>query len=114
MNGEIFTPHRFPYFRKQTKPRFSKWLHIKIDLWPGSSSRLDNRFNSNNKIFSKKRCYDNNRFNPIRPRLFLGCPGLGGRGRGRKVPAAHNSKSIHGIEIKFVRVVENHKLINLV
>ena len=36
----------------------------------------------------------------------------GGRG-GRKVPAAHNSKSIHGIEIKFGRVVENHKLINL-
>ena len=44
----------FLIFRKQTKPRFSKWLHIKIDLWPGSSSRLDNRFNSNNKIFSKK------------------------------------------------------------
>ena len=29
------------------------------------------------------------------------------------MPAAHNSKSIHGIEIKFGRVVENHKLINL-
>ena len=39
--------------------------------------------------------------------LFLG------RG-GRKVPAHHNSKTIHGIEIKFGTVVENHKLINLV
>ena len=33
---------------------------------------------------------------------------------GCKVPAAHNSKPIHCIEIKFSRVVENHKLINLV
>ena len=38
---------------------------------------------------------------------------LGGRG-GRKVPAAYNSKTIHGIEMKFGRVVESHKLINLV
>ena len=30
------------------------------------------------------------------------------------MPAAHNSKTIHGIERKFGRVVENHKLINLV
>ena len=37
----------------------------------------------------------------------------GGRG-GRKVPAAHNSKTIHGIEMKFGRVIENHKLIHLV
>ena len=28
--------------------------------------------------------------------------------------AAQNSKAIHGIEMKFGRVVENHKLINLV
>ena len=28
------------------------------------------------------------------------------------MPAAHNSKTIHGIEMKFGRVVENHKLIN--
>ena len=42
-----------------------------------------------------------------------GPPGGGGAG-GWKVPAAHNSKTIPGIEIKFGRVVENHKLINLV
>ena len=30
------------------------------------------------------------------------------------MPAAHNSKTIHGIEMKFGRVVENHKLINSV
>ena len=30
------------------------------------------------------------------------------------MPAAHNSKTIHGIERKFGGVVENHKLINLV
>ena len=30
------------------------------------------------------------------------------------MPAANNSKTIHGIEAKFGRVVENHKLINLV
>ena len=30
------------------------------------------------------------------------------------MPAAHNSKTIHGIEMKFGRVVENHKLTNLV
>ena len=28
--------------------------------------------------------------------------------------AAHNSKTIHGIEMKFGMVVENRKLINLV
>ena len=28
--------------------------------------------------------------------------------------AAHNSKTIYGFEMKFGRVVENHKLINLV
>ena len=49
--------------------------------------------------------------NPIRPRLFLGA---WARGEGRKVPVAHNSKTIHGIEMKFGRLVENHKLINLV
>ena len=30
------------------------------------------------------------------------------------MPAAHNSKTIDGIEMKFGGVVENHKLINLV
>ena len=40
---------------------------------------------------------------------------LGPTGEGRgEVLAAHNSKIIHGIEIKFGGVVENHKLINLV
>ena len=48
--------------------------------------------------------------NPIWPGLFLGVPGPGDRGR--KVPAAPNSKTIHGIEMKFGRVVENHKLTN--
>ena len=33
---------------------------------------------------------------------------------GGGVPTAHDSKTIHGIEIKFGREVENHKLINLV
>ena len=32
----------------------------------------------------------------------------------RKVPTAHNSKTVHGIEAKFGRIIENHKLINLV
>ena len=44
---------------------------------------------------------------------FYGAWAGGGRG-GQKVPAAQNSKTIHGIEMKFGRVVENHKLINLV
>ena len=44
-------------------------------------------------------------------RVFLGGVGPGG---GRKVPAAHNSKTIHDIEMKFVTVVQNHKLVNLV
>ena len=48
--------------------------------------------------------------NPIRPRLFFGC--LDRRGVG--IPAAHNSKPIHSIEIKIGRIVENRKLINLV
>ena len=30
------------------------------------------------------------------------------------MPAAHNSKTIYDIEMKFGRVVKNHKLINLV
>ena len=50
-------------------------------------------------------------------RLTLSLPGIifGCLGRvGRKVPADHNSKTIHVIEIKFGWVVENHKLINLV
>ena len=40
-------------------------------------------------------------------------PGGGGK-EGGEVPAAHNSKTIHGIEMKFARVVGNHKLIRLV
>ena len=52
-------------------------------------------------------------FNPIWPGLFLGAWARG-EGEGRKVSAAHKSKTIHGIDIKFGRVVENHKLINLV
>ena len=46
-----------------------------------------------------------------RPDIQPWCLGLGGGG-GRKVPAAHNSKTILGIEMKLGRVVENHKLIN--
>ena len=51
--------------------------------------------------------------------LTLSSPGFfwgawAGGGGGQKVPAAHNSKTIHGTEMKFGRVVENHKLINLV
>ena len=34
-------------------------------------------------------------------------------GLGVEVPAAYNSKIIHDIEMKFGRVVENHKPINL-
>ena len=30
------------------------------------------------------------------------------------MPAVHNFKTIYGIEMKFGRVVENHKLVNLV
>ena len=48
--------------------------------------------------------------NPIRPGLFLGAWARGGEA---KVPAAHNSKTIQGIEMKFGRVAENHKLINI-
>ena len=35
-------------------------------------------------------------------------------GRGGGVPAAYNSKTLQGIEMKFGMVVENHNLINLV
>ena len=55
-----------------------------------------------------------NGINPIRPGLFLvPGPGVGGLGRGG-VPAPHNSKTVHSIEMKFDRVVENHKPTNLV
>ena len=45
-------------------------------------------------------------------RAFLDRLGQWGGGGG-EVPAAHNSKPIDGIERRFRRVVENHKLINL-
>ena len=48
---------------------------------------------------------------------YLTCPARafkGGGGGGGEVPAAHNSKTVNGIEIKLGRIVENHKLINLV
>ena len=54
------------------------------------------------------------------PGFFLGAwargegRGVGSRGGGRRVPTAHNSKTIHGIEMNFGRVVEKHKVINLV
>ena len=54
-------------------------------------------------------------FNSNRPGFF-GClgPMEGGRGGGgwgrRKALKAYNSKTIHGIEMKFGRVVVNHKL----
>ena len=55
-------------------------------------------------------------FTPIWPGFFwVPGPGRGGGERGgRKVSMAHNSKTIHGIEMKFGRVVENHKHSNLV
>ena len=43
---------------------------------------------------------------------FFACLGRGGVGG--EEPAVYNSITIHGIEMKFGRVVENHKLINLV
>ena len=47
--------------------------------------------------------------------LTLSCPGFFWMpGSGGGVSAAHNFNTIRGIEIKFSRVVENHKLINLV
>ena len=46
---------------------------------------------------------------------FLRVARLGpGEGERRKVPAAHNSKTINDNGMKFGGVVENHKLINLV
>ena len=37
-----------------------------------------------------------------------------GGGGGGGVPAAYNTKTIYGNEMKFGRAVENHKLTNLV
>ena len=51
----------------------------------------------------------NNEVSPIRLGFFW-VPGPGGG----EVPASRFSKTIHGIRMKFGRVVENHKLINLV
>ena len=47
---------------------------------------------------------------------FFWVPGLGGGGGGggRRVPSSHNSETIHDIEMELARVVEDHKLINLV
>ena len=46
---------------------------------------------------------------------FLSVARLGvGGGGGRKVPAAHNSKTFNDNRMKFGGVVENYKLINLV
>ena len=55
-----------------------------------------------------------NTLNPTSP-VFFWVPGPGGGGGegGRKVAAANNSKIIYGIEMKFCRIVENHKLIIL-
>ena len=52
-------------------------------------------------------------FNPIQPGLFWGAlaRGKGGGDGGARSPYL---ETIHGIEMKFCRVVENHKLINLV
>ena len=36
-----------------------------------------------------------------------------GWGGGGEWPAAHNSKTIYDIKIKFGRIIGNHKLINL-
>ena len=47
----------------------------------------------------------------IRSGLFLAA-WAGRGGGGAEVPAAHNSKTVHGIEMKFGRIVENHKFIN--
>ena len=44
---------------------------------------------------------------------FSRVPGPGGGGEGKE-PATYNSKTIHCIEMKFGRVVDYHKLINLV
>ena len=47
---------------------------------------------------------------------FFGMPGPWGGGEGRGAESARGpySKTIDGIEMKFGKVVENHKLINLV
>ena len=52
-------------------------------------------------------------FNPIRAFFGVSWRGGGGGGWG-EVPVTDNSKTINGIEMKFSRAVENHKLINLV
>ena len=53
--------------------------------------------------------------NPLlhQPRLFWGALALGRGGGGWKLPAAHKSKTIHGIDMEFGRGLENRKLINL-
>ena len=50
-----------------------------------------------------------NCFNPIPPGLFEGGAAWGGgEGRGRKVPAAYNSKTINDNEVKLGGVVKDH------
>ena len=39
---------------------------------------------------------------------------LGGGGGGGEELAGHNSKTIHGIETNYGRVIKNHRLFNLV
>ena len=46
--------------------------------------------------------------NPIPTGLFEGGSAFGGGGRGRKVPAAYNSKTVDDNEMKFGRVVKDH------
>ena len=50
---------------------------------------------------------------PYPARAFFECLGPGGRGGGVE-SARRNSKTIHCIEMKFGRVVKNHKLLNFI
>ena len=52
--------------------------------------------------------WEKRKFNPIPPGLFEGGSALGRGGGGRKVPAAYNSKTINGNEMKIGGVVKNH------
>ena len=56
-------------------------------------------------------CENHTLFNPIRPGLFLGAWVRGG---GRKVPRPITLNLFIVIEMRFGRIVENHKPISLV